>query len=74
MPKQAYIVNIYDARADARRDKNSDRILAVHRGREFQGVAVLCVPIVDPKGNVTGVVQVMNKRVKGGGNYGCGRR
>ena len=64
------IINILDARTDARRDKSFDQILAAHRGGRFQRVAVLCVPIIDPKGNVAGVVQVMNKQVPGGGSYG----
>ena len=63
------IINILDAKRDARRDKDMDRILCNHRGTQFQRLAVLCVPIVDPKGHVTGVVQVMNKRAKGGGTY-----
>ncbi len=69
--KTGEVVNILDARRDARRDKDFDRILCAHRGRaNFVRLAVLCVPIIDPRGNVTGVVQVMNKReVNGPGTY-----
>ena len=63
------IINILDTQRDVRRDKNMDRILAMHCGPHFKRLACLCVPILDPKGNVTGVVQVMNKRAKGGGTY-----
>ena len=63
------IINILDAQKDARRDKDMDRLLCSHRGAHFHRRAVLCVPIIDPRGNVTGVVQVMNKRARGGGTY-----
>jgi adenylate cyclase len=63
------IINVLDAQIDARRDKSMDQLISVRKGIKYQRRAICCVPILDPKGNVTGVVQVMNKRAKEGGTY-----